>query len=93
MSIHADFDNYSAQKKKKVNTPEGAKYFFLLKGVYSFWHHCIMIAELPYRYNFVKKNCLTIKRKNLFAPPGPLLNFLFLSTVFLLSVGKFMYSI
>ncbi len=48
--------------KKKHNGPEGAKYFSLLKGLYSF------LAPLY----FGKKNCLTIVGKNLFATPGPL---------------------
>ncbi len=62
---------YSTQKKK-VNGPEGANFVPLLMGVYYFWHHCIMVGVLPYKYNFGKKNCLTIVGKNLFAPPGPL---------------------
>ena len=38
---------YSGQKKK-VNGPEIAKYFSLLKRVYSFWHYCIMVGVLHY---------------------------------------------
>ncbi len=51
---------YSAQKKK-LNGPEGAKYFSPVDE-----------AELQYQYSFDKKNCLTIIGKKLFATPGPL---------------------
>ena len=61
---------YSAQIKK-IDGPESAKYFSLLKVVYSFLHHCIMVEVLWYQYSFGKRNCLTVIGKNLFATPGP----------------------
>ena len=41
--------------------PKCAKYFPLLKRVYSFWHHCI-----------IGKKCFAITGKQLFAQTGPL---------------------
>ncbi len=62
-------------QKKKVNGSKGAKYFFLLRGVNSFLHHCIMVRVFQH---IDKKNCATITGKNVFAAPGPLI---FLTTV------------
>ncbi len=59
-------DIFSAQKKKKVNGPEGAKYSFPVEmGIF-------FLAP----YNFGIKNCLIIVGKKLFARPG-LLTFFF----------------
>ncbi len=38
-TLHNAKNMYSGQKKKKVNGQEGSKYFSLLRGVNSFWHH------------------------------------------------------
>ncbi len=56
---------YSAQKKK-LNGPEGAKYFFPVEGGIFF------LGPMYYGRSFGKKNCLTIIGRKIFATPGPL---------------------
>ena len=58
----------SAQKEKKVNTPNEAKQkcFYLLRGLNSFWNYCITVAKRIVYY-----------RKQLFEHPQALTFFRF----------------
>ncbi len=60
---------YSA-KKKEVNGAKSAKYFFTVEKGKFFLTPLCYERELPYEYNFGKKNCLTIIGGNYLQIPG-----------------------
>ncbi len=95
MSIHADFDNCSAKKKKKkkVNDPEGAKYFFSVKGGIFFYGTIVLWSQNSHIDIILSKRIVSLLKGKIYLPLAGRIKLSFLSTVFLLSGGKFMYSI
>ena len=45
---HYHSDSHTVCKKFKTTVQKVQNIFSLVKGVYSFWHHCIMLRVLPY---------------------------------------------
>ncbi len=69
--------NNTVVKKRKLTDQGDQNIFSRMRGIKSFWDHCIMVGVLHdilwlYQYNLGERICLILIGKEKFADPGPL---------------------